>query len=323
MIKTATDFNTTIEMLTEEKDPLTTSFDEKMDSDTYNTIFSDIETELDALYEKLRMLEDVKSYCREFVIKEIQDKKDQFTNKLKVIEDTSDKFQDTSCVTYMVPLESKEDIVRDRNGDSIAVMSVTNGRLEAPGTEGQAAVIDTLKRTSTFACYNSSAKELTQDNPGRSYYKMDEPAENGVTEDYVITFQKPINCNYINVSQVNCQIENFKATLADGNSEAVDPTDSYLAENKITGLTFTLRAKDFNISAIDIADGSGDNSFGKIDGNAYNRRGSELLIHDMVNETNDKNNTRYKNQFSADYATWKAAADEADSKNKLVKKVTG
>ena len=75
MIQTSGDFNSAIELLTTDTPVSVGDIGEKMSSGEFNLAFNDIEMQLIDLYEKIRVLEDVQKYCREYVIKEVKEKR--------------------------------------------------------------------------------------------------------------------------------------------------------------------------------------------------------------------------------------------------------
>ncbi len=319
MIKTETDFTSVLSELTADTPALKASFSTRMSSSEYNAVSEAIEKELNAIYEQLRLMEDVKNYTREFLLKEIQEKKELFQKKLQTIEEASDVFQDTSFVTFQMPMESRETAVKDRDGSDLAVMLLQDGGLESTGNAPARASIQTVTRKSDYACHHSSEQNLINGRPSRSLYRLYEPAKDGVTETYKLEFRTPVQCNFLDIHAVNAKAEDIKGITPDGSAVEIAEPKSYISTETFSGLEFTLRASDFKIGKISDAPVE-EPGVGDMDGSAYRRRESESQIHDMISSTKSDLERRYQTSFRADHKAWEENVKEIGYRNGRIEK---
>ena len=301
MIETASDFEKAITELTNDREALSQVYSETMSSKDHNKIFKDIESELNAMYEHLRVLEDIKDYCRTSIMKAIEEEKVKLMDKLRIIEQASDSFSDTSCVAYAVSLESAPDVeIRDRNGDILPAMRNIDGQLEIDGLDSRHAAVATVKCTATGQCYSNSAQNLVSDNASRSLYVLKEPVNGGVTESYEITFKEPVRCNYVSIQTANWTAENLEVMLnTQGSTTILDTTNGYVGEAKIYGLSFSVRATNYEYRKVAIDKKNGTSSFALLDDECYKRRNTSKTVESFVAGTDKKNCQRYINDFIA------------------------
>ena len=302
MIKTASDFESAIKELTKDRQTLSQEYDNEMSSVTHNKIFTDIESELNTMYEQLRMLEDIKDYCKSSIIKSIEDEKVKLMDKLRVIEHSSDSFSDSSCVAFEVALEVAPDMeVRDRNGNTLPVMRNVNGQLEVDGLDSRRGTISSVKCTTPDQCYANTAQNLVKGGTARSFYILGEPAYKGVVETYEVMFKEPVRCNYINIGTVNCEAENFEALLnTKGSTTTTNITEGYIDETQIYGLRFSIRATNYEYRNVVIDKQYGYNFFHLLDDDYYKRRNTSKTVSSFEAGTDKKNTQRYVNEFIAD-----------------------
>ncbi len=305
MIKTASDFETAIKELTEAQQALSATYGSEMSSETHNNIFKEIESELNAIYEQLRILEDVKNYCKTSIISSIEEEKVKLMDKLRVIEHASDSFSDTSCVAYEVGLNTASDMeVRDRNGDVLPAMRNIDGQLEVDGLDSRRATISTVKCSAPNQCYSNTAQNLLAGDAARSLYVLGEPVSNGVTETYEVMFKEPVRCNYINISAVNCNAEDFEIFLnTKGATTTINAMEGYIDETLVFGLRFTVRATNFEYRDVVIDRQNGNNFFRLLNDDYYKRRNTSKTVTSFVAGTDKKNVQRYVNDFVANAVT--------------------
>ena len=301
MIKTASDFETAIEELSTDREALSQIYGTGMSSDVHNKIFKDIEAELNTIYEHLRILEDIKDYCKTSIIKSIEEEKVKLMDKLRIIEHASDSFSDTSCVAYEVGLDTAPDMeVRDRNGDVLPAMRNINGQLEVDGLDSRRAAISTIKCSAPDQCYSNTAQNLVAGDAARSLYVLNEPVTDGVVESYEVMFKEPVRCNYININTVNSDAEDFEVFLnTKGTTASIGTTEGYIDEIQICGLRFSVRATNFDYRDVVIDRQHENNFFRLLNDDYYKRRNTSKQVTSFVVGTDKKNTQRYVNDFVA------------------------
>lgn len=103
MLKTSEDLNTAIEFVTTENVTYPSLIEDRLSSVQFNNSMQNIESQLNELYEKTRLLEDIRDYCKQYILSIIQMKEQDFKEKLKIIEDVADQFRDKDSISYTVP----------------------------------------------------------------------------------------------------------------------------------------------------------------------------------------------------------------------------
>jgi len=311
VISTASDFESAVKELTKDREALSQTYKAEMSSEDHNKIFQDIENELNAIYEHLRILEDIKNYCKSSIIKAIGEEKVKLMDKLKVIEHASDSFSDTSCVAYEIGLNTASDMeVRDRNGDVIPFMRNNEGQLEVDGLDSRHATISTVKCSAYDQCYSNTAYNLASGEASRNLYVLDSPINKGVTELYEIMFKEPVRCNYISINTVNCDAEDVEMFLnASGMTSKLDITEGYINETQIYGLRFSIKAMNFEYRDVVVDKQDGSNFFRLLDDDYYKRRNTSKQVESFVAGTDKKNTQRYVNDFVANVVKAERSAD--------------
>lgn len=212
----AVDFNATLKELAVNPKPMHHEFGEKLRADEYNEIFDAIESKLNSLYIRMRFLEDVKNYCREYLLREIQEKTLLFQNKLTLIEQTASAFRERDSIAYPVIFAPNTNDVTDRNNDSIPQMNFHLGEITNFSNVSNIATISNVICDSDELPYNSTCENLKSGNPCRSIYKFNEPKFDGIRESYKVMFVAPIHGNYVKINTVNCVAANVSLILDSG-----------------------------------------------------------------------------------------------------------
>jgi hypothetical protein len=210
MIKTSSDYHAAIEFLTQESPADIGDINEKMNSGEVNAIFGGIEIQLDDLYERTRVLEDVQDYCREYVMKEIAEKRQKFEAILKVIEHNADSYQETTFVACEVPLIDSNEIVRDRDGSVLPISNIISGKVVMSGQEIEQTLFKSISKKQNYPHYRDSLDDLIAKRPYRAFYMLDNPVEDGLEEEITIFFDGTRKCNFLDIKTSNCEVIGVK-----------------------------------------------------------------------------------------------------------------
>lgn len=238
--------NDIINELSEERELLPIEFSDTMLSEEANISFDYIESELNSLYNKIRLLEQLHNYTELYVKQQIEQKESQFKEYLKTIEDVSDLYQDTNSISYLVQFLASKDTIRDRDGSIIKQMDIINSSLEVPGNILAKASLNNIIHSSDINCYNNNYSNLLKEKSGASLYFSDNPIIGGILENIQITISNPQNFNYINIAPINATINNPK-TIYESTENNVDLSHSYISPTLMNGLNFSLNCIDYNI----------------------------------------------------------------------------
>lgn len=257
MIQTSGDFNSAIELLTTDTPVSVGDIGEKMSSGEFNLAFNDIEMQLIDLYEKIRVLEDVQKYCREYVIKEVKEKRQKFEDKLKIIEDNTDSYRDKSFVACAVPFYNSNETVRDRDGSVLPASAVVNRSVHMSGQVVEEAIFRTASKVQDTPHYRESLSNVVSGEPYRSLYVVDNPVSGGVEEEIIIMFDSTHRCNYFGIDLSNCTVVSAKyINESDGEEPIEDVQSVYGLLKNAKGIKVRVRSTNYQNAAIPVDRGA-------------------------------------------------------------------
>lgn len=306
------DFESAIEYLKKESTQYPSLLTDKMDSVTFNQSFNNIESQLNQLYEKIRITEDLRQYCKNYVLEQINLKQQQFKEKLKIIEDLSDQYLEKEYIVYNVPISYNSDIIKDRDGNIISNMIITSNVLRQANTTIQTCKMASIDFSSNQECYTNNFNNLLKENNCYSYYAFDEP-HNGIDETYTILFDKTYEANYIELSLANCSFRCF-LIMADDNSEK-EVNGSFFEETKIKGIKLIIHCDDYTyINAQELNSKNLQNySLKKSDIENYNT----VFLKDKIENAEQEYSTDIINNFRKDHINYLEELEKVNQKNIL------
>lgn len=319
MLKTSEDLNTAIEFVTTENVTYPSLIEDRLSSVQFNNSMQNIESQLNELYEKTRLLEDIRDYCKQYILSIIQMKEQDFKEKLKIIEDVADQFRDKDSISYTVPFQYCSDIITDRDGTMINKMNIINGSLGQSYTLIDTAKISNISYTTNAQCYNNNYNDILNGLSGRSYYILDNPIYGGVVENCTVMFDKNYDCNLFNIEVSNTQIKNIKL-ITDKDTEIPINENDTTVINTIKGLKFDLVSKDYQIKNIEEANNTTDSS-AKLSSNNYKRDNLDIVTKNMVIQAESIDKSDNVSEYSNEYYKWKKDFNNVTNKNILVNQV--
>ena len=244
MIKNMKDLKAALSFLDEENFSYPSIVSDKMNAFNFNLSFKIIQNQLDNLYEKIRTVEEIDTFSRDYFEKEIDKKKESLQESLKIVEDISLTFQNKDSVSILIPFNNTDEIITDRDGTTVTHMVVNNKKLEPRNNLMADALLANIFYSSNFPCYNNSYKNLINKKLGMSFYSVKEPVQDGIKEIVTVTLLSPQECNYISIEPVNCQISDVKI-YDENKTEYKVEVNSYFEKKKITDIIFTVTGKNF------------------------------------------------------------------------------
>lgn len=246
LINTSQDFDSALDFVLKEQDTFNSKLDNRMNADEFNTVFRELEDDINNLYEKIRVLEDIKNYTREFVVRAIEERRKKIINSLKVIEKSVDEFQDYSYVALAVGFDNNPKEIIDRDGSVIPSLSLKEGKLNTPSKDldienfltltnlGQIANITDINGESRSVPFANAepfteSKLTVMNEPGqyRTIYESSQPVEGGINVEYEITFGSRAACNFFSVNPINCKVTKIVVTDSDGQTRNLNPENEY------------------------------------------------------------------------------------------------
>jgi len=246
LISTSQDFDTALDFVLEEQDTFNRKIDNKMNADDFNSIFREIEDNINNLYEKIRVLEDIKNYTREFVTRTIEERRKKIINSLKVIEKSVDEFQNNDYVATVVGFDNNPKEIKDRDGSVISSLQLMNNKLNTPSKNLSVESLVSLTNLGQQKDVPNAEGELkpvpfasaepfadsrlgVMETPGqyRSIYESDQPVEDGIDVEYEIAFGSRAACNFFTVNPINCTVKKITLTDFEGQTKSIDPDNEY------------------------------------------------------------------------------------------------
>lgn len=319
MLKTSENLNAAIKFVTTENTTYPSLIDDRLLSTQFNSSMQNIESQLNELYEKIRLLEDIRDYCKQYVLSIIRTKEQNFKEKLKIIEDVADQFRDKDSISYTVPFQYCSDIITDRDGTVINKMNIVNSSLGQSYTLIDVAKISNISYTTNAQCYNNSYSDILNGLSGRSYYILDNPIYGSVIENCTVMFDKNYYCNLFNIEVSNTQIENIELITDKDNTISINANDTTTI-NIIKGLKFNLVSKNYQIKNIEEINKTID-SYTKLSSNKYERNNLDTVTKNMVIQTELIDNSNNISEYSNAYYEWIKNSNNIMNKNILVNQV--
>ena len=238
MISNMTDAREAIDTIETENTKYPSRVTELMDADGLNDSCDTIEEQIQELYEKIRLLEDVDDFCHTYVEEKIKESKEELYKSLKSLEDAADISLKKGQVSIIVPFVSTYDLVRDRDGSILSSMKVKNQKLIPDYDIMKEAEIASMSRTSNIPCYN-----YFNEVPGTSYYSTKESPREGVSEEITFTLADTIESNFIDIAPVNCSVTSIKIVDENDQEYELSDTSGHFDNRKIKAVKVMLNCK--------------------------------------------------------------------------------
>lgn len=215
MDKTNIDFNYSIEQINKEIPAFSLPQDNLLDSDKINQTFENMEKSLNTLYENTRYLEDAIDYCEAFLNIKIQEYSQDVKSTLKSIENIRDINKNASYLEYPIAFRDDATVKRDRD-NSIISNAINKSEYLMLGLKTEKNIdFNNISKKSAYISYDDNLKEI-KNAPYRTFYIEEQAANKGIVEAITITLNEPTNINYIDIQNINSNIENFRLVYANG-----------------------------------------------------------------------------------------------------------
>lgn len=271
MINASKDFDSALNFVTTESDPLTVRFSDKMDSSSFNAAFSEIESQINNLYEKIRLLEDIRDYTKEFVTRAIDERRNKILDNLKVIEALTDDIKEDDKIATVI-LAGNNEVIYDRDGTRISQLVRDNDLLIMPGKTLTSDIIKSVINKGTVNKISKVAQnELGEEYSATDYapissaepfisynlditdkgtycdvYKSSTPVEEGLIVQYEINLAGSVKCNYVNFNPVNCNILEVILYDPDGTPTNLDPKSRYFIPCRTEKALVKVKCSNYN-----------------------------------------------------------------------------
>ena len=240
MITHVDDANEVLAFIKEANENYPESLSEVMNADDYNTACQMIEYQLDILYEKIRLIQDIDEFVRYYAETKIAEKENKLRENLKIIEDAADLYHDNNSVAIMVPLVSDGSAVRDRDGAVIPDMKTMDSSLSMDTNAIGEAAIASVSNNANVPCYSNNYADIVKGTGGSAVYLTKEHLENGVVDTITVEFAAATSVNFVQINAVNAKVENLRGILPNHAETALNTTNGYFQETELIGVRFDL-----------------------------------------------------------------------------------
>lgn len=315
-IKNADDIIKALEITEQENTDYPEQLKELMISSEFNRSFQIIESQLDELYEKIRLLEDIDIFCRDYVTKKISEKELKLKESLKIVEDLSSVYEDKNNISMMISFNSSNDEVLDRDGTPISTMRVRNKKLEAENSIMSEATFSRVSFRTNSVCYNNSYSNLKNGSPGVSFYSLPEPAKNGIEETINILLSSPCECNYLSIQPANCEIK--EAYIIDKNKIKIRvSTNGYFNPVTISEIELHIKAVNY-VTDSKVADAKTYDSSWILGSYSFDTDIEGRTLKQIELSLAEAEKNFFDSKLEAECDTWKRINDDIHRKNVIL-----
>lgn len=248
LINTSQDFDTALDFVIQEQETFNKKIENEMSAAEFNNIFTEIESNINNLYEKIRVLEDIKNYTKDFVVRAIDERRKKIINSLNIIEKNVDEYQNTGYVAVAVGFDNVNEEILDRDGSVISSLQLKEGKLVMPSKNlsiegfmsltnlGQQKEIQTDGGQTERVLF-AGAEPFVESSIGvtgvegqyRTIYESEQPVEGGVSVEYEILFSSRADCNYFSINPVNCNVTEIRLTDFEGQVRNISPKTEFFS----------------------------------------------------------------------------------------------
>lgn len=238
--------NTTVNDLMTSVNFSTTLFDNKMKSTTANNVFNDFEKAINKLYEKTRLLNDLRHYTLDYITTEYNNKYNTFMSLLKTIEESSEEYQNNDVIAHNIEFSDSILKYTDRDGSPADRVSIINKNTICPAHEqvGKEASISQIVTSDSNDIYYN--KNIDTGNKTYSVLYLSETLDNITkTESIKYVFDTDRTINFIDVSPFNADIESIDIISSDNTIIKNTNNSIFLPQITAKGVQINLISKKF------------------------------------------------------------------------------
>lgn len=295
-IKNIFDFESKVDFLlnTYNTEPSIKEQSQYMSSNIINENFTQIETYLNNMYEKIRVLDEVIDYAKIYVSNEIDATISDCKEILSNIEHLNNMiFNDTKNYTIInVPIDINSSLtMTDRDGSALKSCNIYNGSLSLSGTIKNTIPVKSISVKSSEQVYESNINSLLNNESYRTFYLLDAVSKNGIEEVITFQFNQPKEINNISLKLSNANLKNIIYVHEDG----TETTDAEMLRGiipklKILKVKLTIVCSNYVAKSIKITT-TEENKFDSLN------KEWQSIYNSIVNQDNDFAKTEYKTKI--------------------------
>ena len=227
-----------------------------LNSNIINNNFKIIENELNSMYEKTRILEDIIDYMKLYINNEIENYMLDCRNLLKDIEVLSDinLKEEINYTAINVPFIYNALEYIDRDGTVLKNCDIYNNKIVLSQNKDITVQINSVSIVRNEALFNLETINDNKDNiiynkPYLIEYELDSIVNNGINELIRLNFNKEEIINTIRIDLINCNLKSIRYIYANNIIEEEENLNTENIENKkIIGIEFLINASNYDIN---------------------------------------------------------------------------
>lgn len=253
LIKTVDELRDVFDQLTTNLDYGLPSFSNKLSTNATNDMLTQVEDQLNRLYEKTRLTEDLNTFTEEYIQNAYKQNVSLFEKSLKVIEQESDKLLNTKKQFATISFGNNAFQTTDRDGLTLRCADNIREVLLPASEIVQIANASIVTTTSNAKPYRQTLKPINQ---YRTFYCEDTPLNTEINEEIRVLFEHNIKINYISIASFKSSIESLAFIQADNNElYNIDVTaDTCVFPDIIAkGFVVVLKSSAYDIFSIEAA----------------------------------------------------------------------
>lgn len=222
-----------------------------LDSDCYNNNLEYIYDHINLLYEKTRYLYDLYDYTEMYIRNITNDYYEELDNILKSIQNERDTLKNSTYTVYQVDFKKQynNNIIDRDNATVLSPSRLSNGKIIMSSKRSVKILIKNITVERSYQDYKiSDPNNLLHNKSYAAYYFLNDKAENGITEKFIISFDQPYDINYIDLASINCNILTITYVLENGSREVLTDVDlesniNNITQNrKVTSIEITIKS---------------------------------------------------------------------------------
>lgn len=218
---------------------------EGLSSSEYNSNMSIIELRLNVLYQKIKYMQELVDYTKNYVISEIKNRNEEFKEKLKIISEVTDIYRDQSSVAQIVYLTQCSKQITDRDGSIVKPMVISDKKLVPPGNTVSSLRINSVVNNSSAIKYSSNYENLKNGEAGSAIYLSDNIMAGGLDENVNIQFDEGSSINYIDIPVINGDIATYEITYTNDSKKEITPLDKYIEAADIKEILIKIKSRNY------------------------------------------------------------------------------
>ena len=218
---------------------------EGLSSSEYNSNMSIIELRLNVLYQKIKYMQELVDYTKNYVISEIKNRNEEFKEKLKIISEVTDIYRDQSSVAQIVYLTQCSEQITDRDGSIVKPMIISDKKLVPPGNTVSSLRINSVVNNSSAIKYSSNYENLKNGESGSAISLSDNIMTGGLDENVNIQFDEGSSINYIDIPVINGDIATYEITYTNDSKKEITPLDKYIEAADIKEILIKIKSRNY------------------------------------------------------------------------------